>query len=64
MRSEYDFSKSHKNPYARQLKRQITIRLDTSVVSYFSEADNSPVKQLQSFQKCYDAKQLRYFFQP
>jgi hypothetical protein len=28
MRSEYDFSKSRKNPYANRLKRQITIRLD------------------------------------
>ena len=37
MRSEYDFSKSRKNPYAKQLKRQITIRLDTASVSYFKE---------------------------
>ncbi len=29
MRKEYDFSKSRKNPYAKQLKRQVTIRLDT-----------------------------------
>ena len=28
MRSEYDFSNSRKNPYVKQLKRQITIRLD------------------------------------
>jgi len=27
MRKEYDFSKSRKNPYAKQLKRQVTIRL-------------------------------------
>jgi predicted DNA binding CopG/RHH family protein len=37
MRNEYDFSKSRKNPYANQLKRQITIRLDTMAVSYFKE---------------------------
>ena len=37
MRTEYDFSKSRKNPYARQLKRQITIRLDTASVDYFKE---------------------------
>ena len=37
MRSEYDFSKSRKNPYANQLKRQITIRLDTTAVNYFKE---------------------------
>jgi hypothetical protein len=35
MRKEYDFSKSRKNPYAKQLKRQITIRLDTVAVDYF-----------------------------
>lgn len=35
MREEYDFSKSRRNPYAKQLKRQITIRLDTAAVSYF-----------------------------
>jgi uncharacterized protein (DUF4415 family) len=35
MRSEYDFSQSRKNPYAKQLKRQVTMRLDTSVVDYF-----------------------------
>ena len=35
MRKEYDFSKSRKNPYARQLKRQITIRLDAASVDYF-----------------------------
>jgi predicted DNA binding CopG/RHH family protein len=35
MRSEYDFSQSRKNPYANQLKRQITIRLDIAAVNYF-----------------------------
>jgi predicted DNA binding CopG/RHH family protein len=37
MRKEYDFAKSRKNPYAKQLKRQITIRLDVSSVEYFKE---------------------------
>lgn len=37
MKTEYDFSKSRKNPYAKQLKRQVTIRLDTSAVDYFKE---------------------------
>ena len=35
MRSKYDFSKAKKNPYASQLKRQITIRLDEDSISYF-----------------------------
>jgi uncharacterized protein (DUF4415 family) len=37
MRREYDFSKSRKNPYAKQLKRQVTIRLDTAAVDYFKK---------------------------
>jgi uncharacterized protein (DUF4415 family) len=35
MRKEYDFSKSRKNPYAAQLKKQITIRLDEDAIAYF-----------------------------
>jgi uncharacterized protein (DUF4415 family) len=35
MRKEYDFSKSRKNPYASQLKKQITIRLDEDSITYF-----------------------------
>ena len=37
MRSEYDFSRSRKNPYVRQLKRQITLRLDVAAVDYFKQ---------------------------
>ena len=35
MRKEYDFSKSKKNPYAKQLKQQVTILLDKEAVAYF-----------------------------
>jgi uncharacterized protein (DUF4415 family) len=35
MRKEYDFSKAKKNPYASQLKKQITIRLDEDSIKYF-----------------------------
>ena len=35
MRDEYDFSKVRKNPYASQLKKSITIRLDEDSVAYF-----------------------------
>ena len=35
MRDEYDFSRSRKNPYAKQLRRQVTIRLDVAAVDYF-----------------------------
>lgn len=37
MRKEYDCTKSRKNPYAKQLKSQITIRLDTAAVDYFKQ---------------------------
>ena len=37
MRKEYDFSKAKKNPYARLLKRQVTIRLDEETIKYFKE---------------------------
>jgi predicted DNA binding CopG/RHH family protein len=35
MRKEYDFSSARKNPYAAQLKKQITIRLDEESITYF-----------------------------
>lgn len=35
MRDEYDFSQSVQNPYAKHLKKQITIRLEADVVDYF-----------------------------
>lgn len=37
MRDHYDFSDSVKNPYAKKLKKQITIRLDEDTVGYFKE---------------------------
>lgn len=35
MRKEYDFSNARKNPYAKRLKRQVTMRLDTISIDYF-----------------------------
>jgi uncharacterized protein (DUF4415 family) len=35
MRKEYDFTAARKNPYASQLKKQITIRLDEEAIDYF-----------------------------
>jgi predicted DNA binding CopG/RHH family protein len=35
MRKQYDFSKATKNPYAAQLKKPVTIRLDESSITYF-----------------------------
>ncbi len=35
MRKEYDFSKAKKNPFAKRLKKQITIRIDEPTIDYF-----------------------------
>lgn len=37
MKKEYDFSDAIKNPYAKRLKRQITIRLERDTVEYFKQ---------------------------
>jgi predicted DNA binding CopG/RHH family protein len=37
MRDDYDFSDSKKNPYAKKLKKQVTIRLDEDTIEYFKE---------------------------
>ena len=37
MRDHYDFSKGIKNPYAAQLKKQVTINLDAETVDYFKQ---------------------------
>ena len=35
MREEYDFSNARKNPYAKRLKKQITINIDADTIEYF-----------------------------
>jgi len=35
MRKHYDFTGAKRNPYAKQLKRQVTIRLEEGTLSYF-----------------------------
>ena len=35
MKRRYDFSKGRPNPYAKRLKRQITLRIDEPTISYF-----------------------------
>lgn len=37
MRKEYDFSKSEKTPYAKHLKKQVTLRLGVDVIEYFKK---------------------------
>jgi len=35
MRKEYDFSNSIQNPYAKKVKKQISIKIETDTISYF-----------------------------
>jgi antitoxin component of RelBE/YafQ-DinJ toxin-antitoxin module len=35
MKKNYDFSNAVRNPYAKRLKRQLTIRLDEETIEYF-----------------------------
>ena len=37
MRKSYDFSKARRNPYAKRLKKQVTIRLDAPTLDYFKD---------------------------
>ena len=37
MNEQYDFSKAKKNPYAKLLKKQITINISEEVLSYFKD---------------------------
>jgi uncharacterized protein (DUF4415 family) len=49
MKAEYDFSKSRRNPYAKKLKKQITIRIDDQTIEYFkalSEEKGIPYQSL------------------
>jgi uncharacterized protein (DUF4415 family) len=51
MKKEYDLSKmkSRKSPYARKLKKQVTLRLDPDIIEYFkaqSESQGIPYQTL------------------
>jgi len=35
MKTEYDFSKATRNPYAKRLKKAVTIRLESEIIDYF-----------------------------
>jgi len=35
MRTEYDFSKAKRNPYAKRLKKAVTIRLEPNIIDCF-----------------------------
>ena len=37
MRESYDFSSAGRNPYAKRLKKQVTIRIDEPTLGYFRD---------------------------
>ena len=53
MRKHYDFSKGRPNPYARRLKRQITLRLDEATISYFRSLSEETAIPYQSLINLY-----------
>jgi predicted DNA binding CopG/RHH family protein len=70
MRKEYDFSHSVKNPYARRLKRQVTIRLDNETLAYFKKLAEDAALPYQTLINMYlrdcaaQRKQLRLEWRP
>lgn len=49
MREEYDFSRGVPNPYAKRVKKQITINLNSETIDYFkglSEKTGIPYQTL------------------
>ena len=49
MKEEYDFSNARNNPYAKKLKKQITINIDVDTIDYFktqSEISGIPCQTL------------------
>ncbi len=37
IRDEYDFTNSIKNPYAKHIKKQISIRIENDTINYFKD---------------------------
>lgn len=53
MRKHYDFSKARTNPYAKRLKKSITIRLDESTIGYFKALADETALPYQSLINLY-----------
>lgn len=44
LEKEFDFSKAKRNPYAKMLKKQITININNEAIEYFkSEAERTGI---------------------
>jgi len=53
MREKYNFTKSKRNPYAKALKKQITIRLDGETIGYFKQLAGETGLPYQSLMNLY-----------
>ena len=51
MRKEYDFSNSIKNPYAKRVKKQISIRIETDTIEYFKKLVHNKVNPANAFSR-------------
>ena len=66
MREEYDFSQSQPNPYAKQLRKPITIQINVATIDYFKELAASSGLPYQSLINLYltqcaeEKKQLQF----
>ncbi|MDZ4828606.1 MAG: BrnA antitoxin family protein [Phycisphaerae bacterium] len=70
MKSDYDFSRAKRNPYAKRLKRSITIRLDHGTIEYFKRLAEKTALPYQSLINLYlrdcasSGRQLAMKWQP
>lgn len=70
MRKHYDFTKARPNPYARLLKKQVTLRLDEPVLAYFKDLAQETAIPYQTLINLYlrdcaaSGKQLHLAWQP
>lgn len=53
MKKTYDFSNAVRNPYARRLKRSLTIRLDIDTVDYFQKLAGQMAMPYQTLMNMY-----------
>ena len=59
MCEEYDFSKGIKNPYAKKLKKQITINIDADVIDYFKKQSSASGIPYQTLMNLYHVECMK-----
>ena len=70
MRKHYDFSDARRNPYAKRLKKQVTIRIEEGTLAYFKKLAHETAIPYQTLINMYlkdcaaQRKQLRLEWRP